>query len=666
MNISPRLGRIFLILLEQEEGKTVSADEMARRIRISRRTLFRELECARQALAPYGATLQTRPGLALTGNRESLAAALGARPMQVLNRDERQDLLLYELLRRDGGEKLVVYASRFQVSEATISHDLEDLRQRLAGLGLTIGRNGEITGSEEARRKAMSGLMHENVEYKTVDYLDPDTALDQLFKGSAILSLLDQDILKRLLSLLSSHRQELNLIRFEQNSYIGLVIHLVIALERIQAGDPCRQQLVGLPEMEDSRREAGALVRLLEKEFHVTFPDTETDAVALHLRGSKLNRADGLADAGQEEILDLARCFIEGFPPQEAARLGMDAQFIQGLVSHLEPTVIRMRNGLPIYNPLLDHLKTQYQDLFEQTRQAAAAMEAMLQARLPDEEIGFLTMHVGACFERTSRQNRRTIRAAVVCASGIGVSSLLSARLERAFTGQITLEALSAAQAREREDIELFITTFQVVGLPGRVLKVSPLLPGADLKRIQEQVSALQLLPAPAAARTEDLDMELERLQDILEAARMMQEGIRFVTVSSRYEPAALIHQAAQILEGEAALLEQDLWKREQLGAVLAPAEGFALFHARSQGTEKIQAALLYPEQGTFDNGLRGVLVTVLPESGSRQMQHLLSRINRSMAQDEIFREALLSGNQAAADQALDALLVRFVRRCGQ
>lgn len=246
------------------------------------------------------------------------------------------------------------------------------------------------------------------------------------------------------------------------------------------------------------------------------------------------------------------------------------------------------------------------------------------------------------------------------------MSSLLSARLERAFAGQITLEALSAAQAREREDIELFITTFQVVGLPGSVLKVSPLLPGADLKRIQEQVSALQLLPAPAAARTEDLDMELERLQDILEAARMMQEGIRFVPVSSRYEPAALIHQAAQILEGDAALLEQGPVEAGTAGCCPGACRRICPVPCPKPGNGKIQAALLYPEQGTFDNGLRGVLVTVLPESGSRQMQHLLSWINRSIAQDETFREALLSGNQAAADQALDALLVRFVRHCGQ
>ncbi|WP_290458177.1 helix-turn-helix domain-containing protein, partial [Faecalibaculum rodentium] len=99
-------------------------------------------------------------------------------------------------------QKLVVYAGRFQVSEATISHDLEDLRRRLEPLGLTITRNGVVQGSEEDRRKAMSGLVHEGVEYKTVDYLDPDTAMEQLFRGSAILSLPDQDILKRLLALL--------------------------------------------------------------------------------------------------------------------------------------------------------------------------------------------------------------------------------------------------------------------------------------------------------------------------------------------------------------------------------------------------------------------------------------------------------------------------------
>ncbi|WP_300957910.1 BglG family transcription antiterminator, partial [Faecalibaculum rodentium] len=222
------------------------------------------------------------------------------------------------------------------------------------------------------------------------------------------------------------------------------MIHLVIALERIRAGEPCREAMNGLPEMEDSRQEARQLISLLEAEFGLEFPDPEVDAVALHLRGSKLTSAGNRPDAHQEEILELARCFIEGFPGEQAALLGTDGQFIQGLVSHLEPTVIRLRNGLPIYNPLLKTLREQYPDLFERTRQAAGAMERRLGMRLSDEEIGFLTMHAGACFERAGQQHGRRVKAAVVCASGIGVSALLCARLEKTFGAQMDLEALSA------------------------------------------------------------------------------------------------------------------------------------------------------------------------------------------------------------------------------
>ena len=662
MNISPRLGRIFQVLLEQEEGRTVSADDMANRIRISRRTLFRELESARRTLAPYMVQLQTRPGLALTGNREALAAALGTQPVQVLNREERQDLLLYELLRADGPQKLVVYASRFQVSEATISHDLEDLRRRLEPLGLIITRSGAIQGSEEDRRRAMSSLVHDGVEYKTVDYLDPETALEQLFRGSAILSLLDQDILKRLLALLSANREQLGLNRFEQNSYIGLVIHLVIALERIKAGDPCREQLQGLPEMEDSRQEARKLISLLEQEFGLEFPDTEVDAVALHLRGSKLNSAGGLPDEGQEEILELARCFIEGFPTADAALLGTDGQFIQGLVSHLEPTVIRLRSGLPIYNPLLKMLRTQYRELFEKTRIAAGAIEERLGVTLSEEEIGFLTMHAGACFERSGHEYRRKVKAAVVCASGIGVSALLCARLERAFASQIELEALSAMQAKETESVELFITTFDVEGLPADPLKVSPLLPASDMKRIQERLAVLQTKPAPQPSAVRNLEETLTWMEETARAVRMMQTGIGQIQTPAVYEPAALIHQAAGFLQGDPVLLEKDLWRREQLGAVVAQKEGFALFHARSKGTDRIQAAMLLPEDGAFDNGLRGVLVTVLPDGSSRPMQQLLAEINRSMGQDPGFREAVLSGSPQAAGRAVESLLARFLQ----
>lgn len=665
MNFTQRQIRIFRILLDLEDGQTISTKEMASRIKVSRRTLFRELETVRLILDQYNLSLVTRPGLALQGDSSLIARDLdGRQAPEELDRDERQDMLLYELLRSEEKEKLVVYAARFQVSEATISHDLEDLQKRLKQWDLKLSKDGTVSGSEESRRQAMASLLRDGVEYKTVDYLDPDTVLEQIFSGSAIFSLLNQDILRRVLDLFSSQREELGLSRFEQNSYIGLVIHLVIALDRIQSGESSGDTIEGLPDLEESRQNAAKIAALMEEEFELTFPASEIDAIALHLRGAKVNasNAEGILDHDQNEILELARLFIESFPASDAAQLSTDPQFIQGLLSHLEPTVIRLKKGLPIYNPLLKSLKEQYGELFEKTRQAARPIEQSLDVVLSDEEIGFLTMHVGACFERSGYQYRRKVRTAVVCASGIGVSALLCARLKTAFASQMELENLSLMQAKSRSDFEFFITTFHPGTLPAPFIQVSPMLPVSDLKKIQEQLALLQSQPAPSSMVQTAMDEDLQKLEEAVQAVRRLISRIPIVHSASQ-KAEELIHEAAGILEGDQKQLEADLLQREQLGPVVDQQEGFGLFHARSTGTQKPQAVVLVPQQGTFNGSLRVILVTILPEDHTKAMQEVLSELNVALAVDEQFRHTMLNGSDQERQDALNRILTGYLHR---
>lgn len=665
MNFTQRQIRIFRILLDLEDGQTISTKEMASRIKVSRRTLFRELETVRLILDQYNLSLVTRPGLALQGDSSLIARDLdGRQAPEALDRDERQDMLLYELLRSEEKEKLVVYAARFQVSEATISHDLEDLQKRLKQWDLKLSKDGTVSGSEESRRQAMASLLRDGVEYKTVDYLDPDTVLEQIFSGSAIFSLLNQDILRRVLDLFSRRREELGLSRYEQNSYIGLVIHLVIALDRIQSGESSGDTIEGLPDLEESRQDAAKIAALMEEEFELTFPASEIDAIALHLRGAKVNasNAEGILDHDQNEILELARLFVESFPASDAAQLSTDPQFIQGLLSHLEPTVIRLKKGLPIYNPLLKSLKEQYSELFEKTRQAARPIEQSLGVVLSDEEIGFLTMHVGACFERSGYQYRRKVRTAVVCASGIGVSALLCARLKTAFASQMELENLSLMQAKSRSDLEFFITTFHPGTLPAPFIQVSPMLPVSDLKKIQEQLALLQSQPAPSSMVQTAMDEDLQKLEEAIQAVRRLISRIPIVHSASQ-KAEELIHEAAGILEGDQKQLEDDLLQREQLGPVVDQQEGFGLFHARSTGTQKPQAVVLVPQQGTFNGSLRVILVTILPEDHTKAMQEVLSELNVALAVDEQFRHTMLNGSDQERQDALNRILTGYLHR---
>lgn len=77
MNFTQRQIRIFRILLDLEPGQAISAGELASRIRVSRRTLFRELESVRMILDHYDLTLATRPGLSLQGDKKRSGSAAG-------------------------------------------------------------------------------------------------------------------------------------------------------------------------------------------------------------------------------------------------------------------------------------------------------------------------------------------------------------------------------------------------------------------------------------------------------------------------------------------------------------------------------------------------------------------------------------------------------------
>lgn len=129
IEFSDRVRRILRVLLEQPD-QYLSMETLAEKIQVSRRTIFRELDGLDELLAPLGVQLVSRPGkgIRLEGDDESRARlfeSLSGTSHQASNREDRRRLLLYDLLSRPEGTKLSVRAYKFQVSEATISNDLE-------------------------------------------------------------------------------------------------------------------------------------------------------------------------------------------------------------------------------------------------------------------------------------------------------------------------------------------------------------------------------------------------------------------------------------------------------------------------------------------------------------------------------------------------------------
>lgn len=656
MLFSSRLVRILKILLQQPDDEGIKINDLAHRLNTSRRTIFRELEGVDSSLAKMGLKLVSRPqkGLVLEGSPEgkrNLMEALRTEKVSYTNKEERLMLLLYELLQHPSSEKLIYYANRFQVSEATISNDLAALDEFVRPFHLRVGKKGMVEGSENDRRRLMGTILQNSLSPRPVNYLNKTELEEQVFQignDDSIMHLLNQQLLKQILTLFEEYSHELNLDRYAQSSYIGLVIHLVIAIDRIQNSETLTAPLPELMLQPEALKEAQKLTAVLEKEFDLTFPQAEIDYIALHLQGAKISYLPQMQNqkkAADASLKKLVEQFAAGYGPELASHLMADHQFLQGLITHLEPALTRIRSDLPIYNPMLEQLKSQYSDLFVKTRQAAACIEEQVHKPVSDAELGFLTMHVGASLERIQRIKRPPVKTAVVCASGIGVSSLLSARLEKNFPGLLATQTLALEEAGAAYGYELIISTLPLTHPSIPVLEVSALLDEKDELAIRTAIEAIPWGQKQEQAQKKDFQKQMEDVQQASQAASQLLAGFKICEVPLSSE-SNLVYEAAKAAGGKTDQIYEDLMKREELGAVMSKEDGFVLFHTITSGSLQLQYYLLYPKNKTFDGPYEGIefaVVCLLPSGYTKAQQELLALLNVTMIDNPAYIWALKS-----------------------
>ena len=153
----------------------MAVKELAEKVGVSKRTVQREMEGI-SYFPGYEVTLESKTGKGVwvEGTPEEKKRLLeelkGSDSYDVSNREERRKRLVLEILKDKGLKKLFYYASQFQVSEATISSDLEAVEGWLNAQHLTIvrkpGSGIEISGSEKDYRKAIRAFIEENLDTK--------------------------------------------------------------------------------------------------------------------------------------------------------------------------------------------------------------------------------------------------------------------------------------------------------------------------------------------------------------------------------------------------------------------------------------------------------------------------------------------------------------------
>lgn len=681
---SPRTKQILQVLLEQEQE--ISVKYLADRIGVSKRTVQRELGSLGKSLEEYGVSFHSRTGVGVwleggSREREALAAALGdAGAYDASNREERRRRLILEILKEKGLKKLFYYSSQFGVSEATISADLAAAESWLEQYDLHVSRKPgsgvNVEGTEENYRRAIRAFISENIDTKTVKEAYEDNPSGNYDILDSISRILDGEVVKRVMECIM--RVDNPLIRtLTENSYVGLVIHISIAVNRILKNETIDED----GQWENGNRDdvyflAEALAKELEKEFEIKIPKMELSYICLHIRGSKHEKiqwdtATGRS-IGSEEIRRLVNRMIDAFGGERAYLLKQDEEFIQGLLAHLQPTLVRLMGGMRIQNPILEDIKSGYSDTYRRCLNVSAVLEEIIGKEVPEEETGFLTVHFGAALVRLEGRNEkiRKVHVGVVCSSGIGISRLMASKIEHVFQGRINVVTYGKNDVTPYVEgkTDFFVSSISVDAADTPVVYVNPLLNESDMDRIRTMIFQYERLPE-INGETEGFSEELEEINIMAAQINAVIKYMDLFKVDNYItfdELLIAIGEKLSPYRDRGEMIQEDIRRREKISSQIFAEFGFALLHAGTKGVVRPSFNICMTKdlksfKDPYFKEIQAVFVMLLPVDGhARINREILGYISSVLIDDPAFMDTVLTGDREAVRSALSIHLKKF------
>lgn len=601
MYVSARERLILDLLIERQDEMTVK--DLADDIDVSVRTVHRDLKSVEQLIASYDLQLVKKAGVGiqLIGKKEKmdeLKLAISHLSYSDYTPDERQTILLCALLESIEPVKLVSLANDLRVTIATVSNDLTKLEKTLEPFQLTVvrrrGYGVELEGSETAKRRAMSSIIAENVN--EVEFLslvkesiqkksqDPSDSISE-----RLLGLVEK---KKLLIVEKVVKEINNSLPYPiaDSAYIGLVVHLALAIERIERGGNIQMDQAYLNKLRaaaeyDIAREMTAKLKAV---FQMDIPEAEVGYITMHLQGAKLRQdKEYVLEESSFQVALKAKSLIQFVEEKLAAGLLEDQSLFQGLVVHLKPAIYRIQQKMGITNPLLERIQSDYGDLFALVKEGVRHVFPLMD--VPDEEIGYLVMHFGSALPGANPSG--PLRAYIICSTGIGTSKMLATRLQQEVPELTSVKNISLFELNKLElEGDLIISTISLPDFDHDYIVVSPMLTKEDLTKVHAYIRRHHAIPvqlertvfAKPVRSFGQIEKTVGSIQRYSEAMLNILNQLS-IARSEKNGAEDVLREACTRLSSirSEETVVQALLEREQLGGIGIPDTKLAFFHTR-------------------------------------------------------------------------------------
>ena len=662
MDMTARMRAILSALLAADGY--VPAERIGSEIGVSSRTVARELHGLEMALMPYGITLlrRTGAGFMLAGDPEDLRRlrkhlASDGNTHRELSPDQRRSILTTRLLMADEPLKLFTLARLLNVTDSTVSHDLDRLQPHLAEQRIALvrrpGLGVYVEGAERDIRSALVRMIHDHVDETELLALVGDDGREGAAHAAdrALLGLVDGVQIRMIDDAVAEETRGRHI---PDTARVGLVVHLALAVRRLQQRDTIAMDAETLEELRGTEEFAAACViaERLGAAFELAVPEAEIGYITMHLLGARgMALPAGAGRVDNFRLVQIAQSIMRLASEKSGAPLLRSRTLLSGLVNHLAPALHRLKLRMDIRNPLLAQMEAEHPELMEIARYSTRMMEEEVGAPLPADEIAYIAIHIGAALTEAGG-DRPIVRVLVACPTGLGTSRLLASRIRRAYerirvVGELSSLALTAQEITQRS-ADFVVSTVPLPPLPVPVVVASAFLTASDRARIDAVLAA-------CAPHMVTESAEKPHFTKAMAAIHRLSGVIHDLLVGFRLQGDVRVQTLPQLAEAAARLLIPEEPSAAAFAAALVRREKIAptwiapqmlLLHAASTALDEARFGVLHLAEPLpyGEDAVHTALVMHAPLGGDETEKQILGTVSAHIAEHPSFTDILAQG----------------------
>lgn len=420
-----RTLRIIKILINADQVLTIS--EIAKELSVSTKTIRNDLKEVESLLADKEVKLvkKTGVGIALVGEETEKFriynhyANVKEVKTDYTSRDRRLYILQQLLLARKVPTVSSLQEELF-VSRPSVYKDLDKVREWLGKRDIELVFHADKTlvlhAGEKRIRKAIADLFLQSESYdKVVEMMERaqgETAYASMnffsYGQKTDLFTVEEEDINELVNLMEERLG----ITFVTGDRIRLMIRLGIAITRLKAGHRVTlwpETLLDLSTLPIFDRLKG-LNAFAQQRFDVFLPEEEWAYLLGLVLASKTHTETPGWNASQKlmvinriatnEIVETAKKFY---------RIEHEEVFFLGLSHHLQSVFNKIKYDKNFENDHLEEIQKTYADAYRIAEKSRQIFEDIFSSPIPDEEVGYIAMHIAAAVERSKRPLKTVI-----------------------------------------------------------------------------------------------------------------------------------------------------------------------------------------------------------------------------------------------------------------